>query len=104
MDEFISKEALLRLIETMPSSPTTERENRLINAFITTVKNFPAADVRPVVRGKWRLGGYGQISDASVKWYDEFLTGGFLYCSVCKERSSRKSNFCPNCGAEMEKS
>ena len=48
MNELISKEALLRLIGTMPISPTTERENRLINAFVTTVKNFPAADVVPM--------------------------------------------------------
>lgn len=65
--------------------------------------NIPTADVRPVVRGKWRLGGYGQISDATVKWYDQFLQGGFLYCSVCKGRSNLKYNFCPHCGAEMRK-
>jgi len=65
------------------------------------IEDIPAADVRPVVRGKWKLGGYGQISDATEKWYDHFLSGGFFYCSACKERSSIKSNFCPNCGADM---
>lgn len=65
---------------------------------------IPAADFRPVVRGEWRLGGYGQISDATEKWYDKFLVGGFLYCSVCKGRTSVKYNFCPNCGAMMEES
>ena len=71
---------------------------------ITVLQSIPAADVRPVVRGKWKLGGYGQISDATEKWYDKYLTGGFLYCSVCKGRTSAKFNFCPNCGAWMEES
>ena len=30
-----------------------------------------------VPRAKWKLGGYGQISDAGEKWYDKFLYGGF---------------------------
>ena len=71
---------------------------------IMVIMDIPTADVRPVVRGKWRLGGYGQVSDAAVKWYDQFLQGGFFYCSACKERSAVKTKFCPNCGAMMEKS
>ncbi len=92
MDEFISKKALLRLVETMPSSPTTERENRLINAFITTVKNFPAADVRPVVRAEWLPFGKRGIY-------------GMMYaCSSCHAKYDGKTNFCPDCGAVMEES
>ena len=68
------------------------------------VEDFQTEDVKPVVRGKWLLGGYGQVSDAAVKWYDKFLQGSFFYCSACKERSAVKTNFCPNCGAVMEKS
>ena len=56
-----------------------------------------------VPRAKWKLGGYGQISDAGEKWYDKFLYGGFIYCSACKQRASLKTSFCPNCGAKMEK-
>lgn len=86
MDEFISKKALLRLVETMPSSPTTERENRLINAFVTTVKNFPAADVRSVVKARWNVGADG--------WE----------CSNCTIESNNTYPICPYCGAEMEES
>ena len=49
---YIEREAFLRLISILPSSPITEREDRLINAFISVVKTFPAADVRSVVRCK----------------------------------------------------
>ena len=88
MDEFISKKALLRLIGTMPSSPTTERENRLINAFVATVKNFPAADVRPVKRGKWQ--------------FHMFTANSWGYeCRVCHTTWDAPTNYCPNCGADM---
>lgn len=90
MTDHISREALLKMIGTMPSCPITDREERLIRAFISVVKNFPAADVREVKRGKWIRTSYRK---------------GFGYkCSVCgKIYNKRKNrlNFCPNCGADM---
>ena len=50
MTDCINRKARLQLIGTKPFSPTSEREDRLINAFVSTVQNFPAADVREV---KW---------------------------------------------------
>ena len=56
------------------------------------IDSIPAADVRPVVRGRWI----------------ETKTG--FHCSVCKSKAKGTkdgallSNFCPNCGAMMEKS
>lgn len=47
---------------------------------------IPAADVRPVVRGKWE---------------DCTEYNGEYRCSVCKEFEGHKRNFCPNCGADM---
>lgn len=47
---------------------------------------IPAADVRPVRRGKWKF-----ISFMTVK------------CSNCQEtfRELEGDSFCPNCGADM---
>jgi hypothetical protein len=102
MTDYISREAMINLVEDDGHANEIDLGWPDGNmAFVEMIKELPAADVRPVVRGKWRLGGYGQISDATVKWYDQFLQGGFLYCSVCKGRSSLKFNFCPNCGADM---
>ena len=50
MAEYIDRDMFLKIISHKPSSPTTDREDRLINGFISAVKNCPAADVRPVVR------------------------------------------------------
>ena len=48
------------------------------------LQSIPAADVRPVVRGKW------------------IKINGLIACSVCKEYPPLiYHNFCPNCGADM---
>lgn len=46
------------------------------------------ADVRPVVRGRWRWVGQDQWNDC----YE---------CSQCGKMNTDNSNFCPNCGADM---
>lgn len=43
---------------------------------------FPAADVVEVRRGRWEL-------------YD--------ICSVCGAQAEQQTNYCPNCGAIMDK-
>ena len=50
------------------------------------IESIPAANVRPVVRGKWE---------------DCTEYNGEYRCSVCKEFEGHKRNFCPNCGADM---
>ena len=47
---------------------------------------IPAADVRPVVRGKWAL-----QYDGDGQWH----------CSQCGNRYIYTTDFCPNCGADM---
>ena len=57
--------------------------------------DFPAADVRPVVKARWRYktmtvpGGKGQTY---AKWC----------CTACKGKAKERTNYCPNCGAMME--
>lgn len=48
----------------------------------------PAADVRPVVRGRFAY--IGQLTDAPL-----------YQCSSCKGTVGWPSKFCPNCGADM---
>jgi hypothetical protein len=47
----------------------------------------PAADSRPVVRGKW-------IDYQQGRWV-------YAKCSECETVHDVRSNFCPNCGADM---
>ena len=52
----------------------------------TAIDSVPAADVRPVVRGKWKRNERGNYN-----------------CSNCKSEHNAVFGFifCPNCGADM---
>ena len=65
---------------------------------IDYLDEVPAADVRQVVRGKWIRGNESRTSPTK----DSYI------CSVCGEKTlsgfcgnPAKTNFCPNCGADM---
>ena len=62
-----------------------------LNMAASMAINAPTIEARPVVRGRWedRYTPNGKY----VSW------DGF-YCSVCGKQAT-KSNFCPNCGADM---
>jgi len=53
------------------------------------IETFPAADVRPVVRGKWTL------------FARRGIYGVMYECSACHAKYDGITNFCPNCGADM---
>lgn len=97
MTDCIDRDMLLKMISHKPSSPTTDREDRLIDGFISAVKNCPAADVRPVVRGKWiDMGDFISCSSCNATRLKEFESD---YGKVM--RLDARTNFCPNCGADM---
>lgn len=77
MAEYIEREAFLDAIERM--KPYHQDADDIAEM----LQNFPAADVRPVVRGKWIKIKYRSI------------------CRDCSFRGFASWNFCPNCGADM---
>lgn len=65
------------------------------------VRDFPAADVAPVVHGRWLDEDFPEKM-ATVH--------GFAICSVCGKLSHKAEHgynilsiYCPNCGAKMDK-
>ena len=66
------------------------------------IRKLPAADVRPVVKGKWVQTG-GKYSR------NKMIDRRILTCSVCGNVLSMEgvnagrgdANYCPNCGADM---
>ena len=74
-----------------------EAFNALIDKINKIIRNQPTADVQEVRHGKWEL-------------IDECANEG-VYCSNCRKKVYRakyanqkvKSNYCPNCGAKMDK-
>lgn len=91
MAEYIEKATLLNRV-IIPSicscvqGPTAERLKKFC---VDTVNNVSAADVAPVVHGRW----------------DDSFDGITPFCSVCGRTHkcfNRTPNYCPNCGAKMD--
>lgn len=83
MGDFIERQAVLNAYDAV------QRKNGPWR-FETLIESVPAADVRPVVRGRWIEKPY--------------LLGTTNVCSVCGENYGMphgKYNFCPSCGADM---
>lgn len=64
------------------------------------IEDIPAADVRPVVRGKW-------IEFPAALAYKDAYCDTHIVCSACEavfdimDNCTETFNYCPNCGAEM---
>lgn len=85
--EALSAEALERNLDSV----MTDDAHRYHRAAERVIAGVPAADVRPVVRGKW----------STV--YDDFMKSNYDTCSCCGKEyfGANGFNFCPNCGADM---
>jgi len=81
MDEHISRAGIIAEYDRQHQGPPGGARK--------IMETFPAADVRPVVHGKWE-----EEDSASNRWA--------FRCSICSGGPvGRKFNFCPNCGADM---
>lgn len=94
MDEYISKGAMLKNLTTELEQHLgggDPRTHFIMRRFIKYVKDFPAADVQPVRRGRW-------IWDSNAPYREH----GAYKCSNCDGHSDFEENYCPNCGARMD--
>lgn len=91
MADYIEREKILRKLrgECLAHYPSYCIMGILSAA--NEVANIPAADVRPVVRGKWTL------------FARRGIYGVMYECSACHAKYDGITNFCPNCGADMRK-
>ena len=86
MDEYISREAVINITA---ETGAWETQNR--------IRELPSADVQPVKHGKW-------IDAYTWTMFHEFKSSGrgeHFWCSECEQGQKQKSNYCPNCGADM---
>jgi len=89
MAEYIEREAALLEIEEW--ADTFCECDYVWPHVIKSIRKLPAADVRPVRRGKWG------------KYVGENGVTSACRCSLCGFEDNRFSvfNYCPNCGADM---
>ena len=91
MKEYIEREIAVGAVEYIAC-----RDSRVFSSgakyrgIIQAIQEAPAADVAPVVHGKW------------------IHKNGEMYCSICGSEALMdevyyKSPYCPDCGAKMDK-
>ena len=95
MAEYIEREAAVKVAEKygLANASALGRHTGLADCIASEIADIPAADVAPVVHGRW------------VE--KEKYTFGIMYdCSLCENRildNGHPWNYCPNCGAKMDK-
>ena len=94
MTDYIPREARrgMKYISTDALGDTLEnfKERKIVTyaELVSEIAAIPAADVRPVVRGRWSR-------------IDYEPHGHDYKCSACGWKNDMPTHFCPNCGADM---
>lgn len=100
MAEYIDREALITKFKKMELGEHGLVERLFADGVYAVIAAFPAADVAPVVHGRW------------LEREDPMLDVYYV-CSVCKEAFYIEATgyteddlfvytYCPNCGAKMD--
>jgi hypothetical protein len=86
MSDYISRESVLEHYRVTDPAGTFA----YCDSILDFVSNLPAADVKPVVRGKWKLldGGKGQCQECQSVFKDVW-------------DYDKSDSFCRGCGADM---
>lgn len=93
MAEYIEREATLKLLRGASIAKYPSTFGVGILAAVKEIVDIPAADVDPVVHGRWEEGVEIQTDTSTLYDYT---------CSVCSIVTTRESPYCPNCGARMD--
>lgn len=93
MAEYINRKAAFDAITDLAGKAPTRSAYEAVWKSARVLKKIPAADVVPVVHGKW-------IESAN-------FDSGFWVCSKCRFVSEaiaahKLYGYCPNCGAKMD--
>ena len=86
-DEYIRRDDAIKIAERfgLANGSVLGRHTGLADCIASEISCLPAADVAPVVHGRWKR--YGR---------------NLGECSNCGEIVNIRYNYCPNCGAEMD--
>lgn len=92
MDEYIDREALITKFKKIELGEHGLVERLFADGVYAVIAAFPAADVVPVVYGRWGTGRFN------------LETGNYeTQCTRCRNFSKEYGKpYCPNCGAKMD--
>ena len=101
MNEYIDKKAADNAL-TAAAVADSDKKRRTWAKAIGVLHDIPAADVAPVVHGKWievtRSVYYGMDKQGNPIYRDRSV----YYCSECNRKTVIKEKYCPDCGAKMD--
>ena len=96
MAEYIEREAAKESFLNMDAGSRAPCSTLLTpEEFAEYLDEIPAADVAPVVHGRWEMRPTGMATDTGPEYK--------AYCTVCNEPNKQyQPPYCPHCGAKME--
>lgn len=90
MTEYIDKNAIVGILEAMSRSADCECIKKRLEKAAKRVNTIPAADVAPVVHGRWEydlpaINTYGQLRCSICNWWtlDPSVDRSYSYCLNC---------------------
>lgn len=99
MNDYISREEAIKVLCDACGNAACPKGLIPRCSYYETMQAVPAADVRPVVRGKWiDMGDFISYSACNATRLKEFDS----YYGKAKQLDAR-TDYCPNCGADMRK-
>lgn len=97
MAEYIDRETLRKILKGWRDAHADVDDEQgcgLLEDVIWEVDAQSAADVVPVVHGRWEMRQTGRRTDTGVEYK--------AYCTACNEPNKQyQPPFCPHCGAKM---
>ena len=95
MAEYIERETAFNAITDLAGKAPTRSAYEAVWKSARALKKIPAADVAPVVHGRWEMRPTGMATDTGPEYK--------AYCTVCNEPNKQyQPPFCPHCGAKMD--
>ena len=96
MDEYIEREAALMVLCDACGNAACPKGLIPRCSYYEKMQSIPAADVRTVVRGKWKISVHKTYYDVSCS-----VCGINTFFQIDEKGSVTYANFCPHCGADM---
>lgn len=92
MDEYIKRAVAVKAVLRERKPTNSVAQNRMLSIIQRDLLTMPAADVAPVVHGRWKPGRF----NLETGNYEE-------QCTRCRNFSKEYGKpYCPNCGAKMD--